>query len=133
MLLQAKEYRMLRTFLNELLKGYDISTTEWIIMGMLHERGGVRLADVAKSLDVEAPLITSLIEKLEKKEITSRKADPFDKRARLVALTKKGKLLIPKIEKELQKKLKQKFKDIPDKDYATYVKVQQRLINALSE
>ena len=66
-LLQVKAQRIIRTHIVKLLSTFDLSLSEWIILGNLHERGGVRLADIANLLSVEAPLVTSLVVKLQKR------------------------------------------------------------------
>ncbi len=127
-LLQVKAQRIIRTHIVKLLSTFDLSLSEWIILGNLHERGGVRLADIANLLSVEAPLVTSLVVKLQKRGYLEHKIDPFDKRAKLIALTKKAKTLVPKVEREMKKELRFATGFINEKEYAVYLQVLEAIV-----
>ena len=89
-LYQVKAQRILRDKVTHALSDYELSSTEWTILGQIYEhKDGIRLSELAIMLGVEAPLITNLIERLVKKELVQKHAHPRDKRAKLLFLTKK--------------------------------------------
>src|SRR5690348_14501831 len=68
-LIQGKAYRALNTALTKILLRFGISIPEWKLLGQLVDHGDLKLAQLAEKLDVEAPLVTALIDKLEKKAL----------------------------------------------------------------
>ena len=123
-LYQVKAQRILRDKATEALSDFDLSSTEWTILGQIYEhKDGIRLSELAILLGVEAPLITNLIERLVKKGFVQKHNHPRDKRAKLLFLTKKGQDLLPEVEGLVQEKMQKVLKGATDDDLATYYKV----------
>src|SRR5688572_5058374 len=97
-LLQGKAYRALNIHLNKTLFPYDLSVPEWKLIGQLFENGPMKLAAIAERLNVEPPLITNLIDQLEKKELVERISDKKDRRAKIIHATKKAQKIIPRVD-----------------------------------
>lgn len=122
-LLQAKTYRIIRGHLAKILSAYDLSIPEWTILGQVFEQEGIRLAEISVILSVEAPLVTTLADQLEKKGLVARSDDPQDRRAKLITLTEKGKDLVPKIEDNANQKIKELMQGISEQDLMVYNRV----------
>lgn len=131
-LLQAKSYRIIRAHLAKILAAFDLSIPEWTILGQVFEQDGVRLAELSEILSVEAPLVTTLADQLEKKGHISRSDDPQDRRAKLLTLTQKGKEIVPLIENDASLKIKDLLKDIAIEDLSAYYRVLEFIVNKLS-
>ncbi len=131
-LLQAKAYRIMRGHLAKILSIYDLSIPEWTILGQVFEQDGVRLAEISEILSVEAPLVTTLADQLEKKGLVTRTDDPQDRRAKLLTLTQKGKEIVPQIESEAAARLKQLLGGITDEDLFAYNRVLEFIVKNLS-
>lgn len=130
--LQAKANRLFRSYMSKLFKEYNLSIPEWNILGTVSETKGMRLADIAELLDVEAPLVTNLIDMLEKKGLVQRKGHSEDKRAKVITLTQQGSDLVPVIEEKAQKIVHTLFKDIPEQNQETYCEVLKHMAATLS-
>jgi DNA-binding MarR family transcriptional regulator len=69
------------------------------------EKSNCRMQDIAKQLGIEAPSVTRTVQELERTGLVTRKADPEDKRASLISLTKKGEQQIAKLHKARRERL----------------------------
>lgn len=128
-ILQVKAYRILQANVRNALKKYKINPTEWSIVGIIYQqKNGIRLSEIANMLDIDRPLITIIANNLEKKELIDRVDHPKDKRAKLLFLTSKAKLLLPVIEKELQVKLIKLLNGLTVEELNTYKKVLETIV-----
>jgi MarR family transcriptional regulator for hemolysin len=104
-ILQVVAYRRIRTAVNGVLNRFDLNTTQWMMLSVLYESAtGLRITDIARSLEVEVPLITRLSRSLIKAGLVESKSNTGDKRTKPVGLTPAGQKVIGKVDKELQKK-----------------------------
>ncbi len=102
---QARAYRKVRSFMDKTLKPYDLTITEWLIIGTAIDAGptGIRISEIAKALGVEMPVVTNLVHKATNTRWLRRIKDPEDKRARRVVMTHMGLEKACDIEGELKK------------------------------
>lgn len=129
-LLQTVAYRNIQTEVNSVLQKYDLNTTQWIILGFVHDCPTVlRVTDIAELLQVEGPFITSLVRKLAHKSYVRLRAHPKDSRARLLELTNEGTQLVPEVEKELSAHLSKLIHGFPPEDLTKYFQILERLIS----
>lgn len=123
-LYQVKAQRILRDQASVVLSAYNLTATEWTIIGQIYEhKDGIRLSELANILGVEAPLITNLVDTLAKKTIVQKHPHPRDRRAKLLFLTKKGIDLLPQVEEEVQQKIGKALKGASEEEQHTYLKV----------
>lgn len=111
---QARAYRKIRSFMEITLKPYDLTITEWLIIGLTIDAGpdGIRISNLAKALGVEMPVITNLVQKATATRWLRRIEDKQDKRARRVVMTHAGLEKSCVIEGELLKASDPWLKDI---------------------
>lgn len=102
---QARAYRKVRAFMDVTLKPYNLTITEWLIIGTSIDAGptGIRISELAKILGVEMPVIANLVHKATSTGWLRRIEDPEDKRARRVVMTHAGLEKACDIEGELKK------------------------------
>ena len=133
-LLQVMAYRILRTKLTETLEKYSLIVTEWAMLGILYESksNGVHLADIAGTLHVEPPLITTMVAQLEKKELVDRRDDVRDRRAKFIYITQKGRELVPEVEKIMQETLSVLLRGISVEELKIYKKVLEAIVKNAS-
>lgn len=122
-LLLSKAFRILKRRTNEALAPYDITATEWGILGLLYEsKHGVRLSDIAFEVGVKAPFVTKSINTLSKKQMVTVTSDPLDIRAKLANLTPAGKNFVLKVEKIVMSEVLQTLSHAKKRDVLGYVK-----------
>lgn len=130
-MIQTVAYKRIRTVLNSVLMHFDINATQWIMLGVLYESTtGLRITDIARSVEVEVPLITRLSRTLlDAGLVRESTAVTTDKRARPLALTSRGKSLISKIEKELEHRMQKLEKGMSDREVKRYFQTLEAFTN----
>ncbi len=127
-LLQARVYRLFKSYTQEKLKKYHISTIDWALLGLLYEiPDGIRPSVLAEQLGVESPFVTVIIRKLRKLELVENITDKKDSRVKIMHLTEKGRDVIPKIEEYLKQETRKLVKDISRADLMTYLSVLEHI------
>lgn len=127
-LLQGKAYRVLQQILTKTLFPYDLSIPEWKLLALTTEKAAQRLADLADDLAVEPPLVTALIDTLEKKKLVRRTRDSIDRRAKVIVATPQGAALIREIEPKIRITMRQLLHGVNSEELAIYIKVLQTII-----
>lgn len=126
--IHGKAHRVVMSHVSNVLLPYNLSAPEWKLLGMLAENGGVKLAKLAELLGVEAPLVTSLVDSLEKKNLVRRKNDPQDKRAKIIEATKKALIMLEDIEPKILAKAGILFDGVSQDDLRTYLRVLDTIV-----
>lgn len=124
-----KAYRVLRLNVVACLSKYDLSPTLWALLGILHQsKDGIRLSEVASTLNVKAPLVTNMAHDLLAKGYIQRIPHPTDKRAKLLILTAPGRQFIKKVEVDMERTLTILLNGTTADDLASYKKVLDTII-----
>ena len=78
--------RYYRIYLNEI----GITYTQYLVLLVLWESESCSIKDIAKTLKLDSPTITPIVQKLEKINLVKRQRSDEDERVVLVSLTKAG-------------------------------------------
>lgn len=128
-LLFTRAHKAVRARIYSLLEKYDLNPTGWSILGITTQSpDGVRLASVAKQIDVKAPLVTMIATELIEKQLITRVQHHTDGRAKLLVATAKGRKLAAQIETELSSAIAQLMEGASAKDIASFQKTLQIII-----
>lgn len=94
--------------------------------------GQSRMSDLSDRLDVTPRNITKLVDGLESEGLVARQPHPDDRRATVVSLTANGEVVTKEsmLRNEATLAL---FRGLSDRDRADFVRVLQRLLDALAE
>ncbi|HWI46814.1 MAG TPA: MarR family transcriptional regulator [Rummeliibacillus sp.] len=76
---------------------YDLNTTEFAVLELLYHKGDQPIQTVGKKILIASSSITYVIDKLEKKQLVSRRDCPNDRRVIYATLTTKGNELMDQI------------------------------------
>jgi DNA-binding MarR family transcriptional regulator len=121
---QTKAYRLLREHVRAVLSEYDLTPTHWSMLGIvMQSKSGVRQVDIATNLHVKAPLVTTMAQSLEERGIIQSVQNQFDARAKLLALTPRGKKFMKNVDDALHEVLKKLLKGITEGELEVYNKV----------
>ncbi len=127
-ILQGKAYRILQNNLTEALLPFNISIPEWKILGLLQIEKGLKITTIADILDVESPLVTRLINTLEKNELVQKEQNKKDKRIMTIVSTHKGKKLIQDSDSAVRNALGILLKGISAEEMEIYKKVLETIV-----
>jgi DNA-binding MarR family transcriptional regulator len=129
---QSKAYRVLRQFMGELLRNYNLTMMQWSIVGLVYDAGasGIRITDLARQLDTTMAFVTTNINMLVAGGYVQRTVDAKDTRSRIVAINPDAQAKVIKIEQELRASMRDVlYKEIDPTDLASYVKVLNQIAN----
>lgn len=89
------------TFMHRSMRGWShfakstgLSMPQFSILMQLHHKGPCGMSEISERFDVSAAAASQLVDKLAQAGYLARTEDPTDRRARLLALSDKGKELI---------------------------------------
>jgi DNA-binding MarR family transcriptional regulator len=126
---QTRAYAILREVVYGELSKYDLTPSLWSMLGIILEaRDGVRQAEVARLMNVKAPLITVMVRQMEKRGLIQTVQNQFDARAKLLSVTVQGKKLIKTVETELHDELDSLLTGLSENDLITYHRVLTTII-----
>lgn len=132
-LIQAQAYRRLQNHYHLALKPFKLSIPEWSLLGTLYDGHAMTPSDLAKALKSKVSHPSALISSLEKRGLLSRQADGTDKRSIQVSLTSKGQQLVPEVEKQVRKSLRNDLKDLNPAELLTYYNLLNKLAKGLAD
>jgi MarR family 2-MHQ and catechol resistance regulon transcriptional repressor len=120
---QSQAFRALSIFLTAELKQFDLSLSEWKLLGHLSETNEMTPSEIAILLNVKLPISTRILKSLVLKKCIVRRISHKDNRVIHAHITKKGKNLVNEVEKHLRQEMKNFLSDIDRQDLETYLKV----------
>ena len=89
------------TFMHRSMRGWShfakstgLSMSQFSILMQLHHKGPCGLSEIGERFDISAAAASQLVDKLVQAGYLARTEDPSDRRAKLLALSDKGKELI---------------------------------------
>jgi len=72
---------------------HDITLPQWKVISELKHRGNLPQVALAAAVDSDPMTLSKILERLEKRGLISREADPVDSRAKVVSLSPDGEAL----------------------------------------
>ncbi len=108
---QAQANRTLNSLKTNVLKKYDLSGMQWIVLGNIYDAGksGIRASDLAKLLDTTQAFVTGTVNILVANDYVTRETNFSDSRSRLIKFNFLRKKLFLKIEEEARSELRNKI------------------------
>src|SRR5580765_4088968 len=101
-LLFTQAHKAVRERVYTILEAHGLTPSYWAVLGItVRAQDGVRLATVAKEMDVKAPLVTMLAGELITRGLIVRIPHHTDGRAKLLVATPKGRKLAEQVEADL--------------------------------
>ncbi len=92
-----------------------------------------RMQDIAAYLGIEAPSVTRKVQELENLGLVSRHADPDDKRASLIAITKAGTASVKKLQQARLDQLALAMRKWPANDRAEFARLFKKLADDFND
>jgi DNA-binding MarR family transcriptional regulator len=118
--------RLLRT------AGIRIDRAGSSLLFKLHSGGdSLRVTDLAELLGVDPPTVTRKIQQLEREELVSRHADPDDRRATRIKLTRAGRRTLERVLKARREWFDRMVDDWDDADLTAFASLLGRFSTAL--
>ncbi|MDP6979136.1 MAG: MarR family transcriptional regulator [Myxococcota bacterium] len=91
----------------------------------------MRMRELAESAGLATTELTRVVTSLEEKGWTERRVDPNDSRARQVVLTRSGKTLIKRVQREANADLRDVWSDLTHDEWHRFIDLMQRFESGL--
>jgi DNA-binding MarR family transcriptional regulator len=128
-IVQVKAYRLLQDRVATVVRSFEFgSVSEWFVLNHICNEPEVLAKDVAALLDVEAPLITRLVNNLVSRGLVRITPGAKDKRVKLLSPTEKAGALVPWVEAAIEKSLAGLLEGLSVADLQAYAAVLDAII-----
>lgn len=85
--------RKMSKITREKVAPYGLTTTQFFLLTALYEEDGIFISVLARKVALDKATLTGMLDRLERDGLTERRADPEDRRAIRIHLTKKAERL----------------------------------------
>ena len=116
-----------RRILLGFFQSIDITQTQIFTIMTLSEQSPVRLSQLGKKLQISAPTVTGIVDRLEKSGFVKRIPDIKDRRVINVDLTAEGRHIAKKLKITLKRKWKGLLSKLPPNDQNNYVGILRKI------
>ena len=123
----------LSNFAEKVLKPYDLTLEQFHLLKSMPVDSGLTQRQVGEIVNKKPANLTRILDRLESKELMVRRSNPDDRRATLVFLTDKGRMLVEKVHGGFENFSNQIVRDISAQDQETTRKVLEIMHNNLQE
>ena len=113
------------------LEGQDVTVAEWVLMRELYDAEEIAPSRLAEAMGMTRGAITKLAQRLIKKSLVNRRADPSDGRAQTLELTAKGRKLVPKLAGLADQNDAECFDHLTPKEWAMMMRVLKDIVERL--
>lgn len=103
----------------------DVTPDQWVLLDTLNSKGELTQKEISALSFKDAATISRIIDKLEKKNLVTRKSEEKDKRKTTIKLTKKGIETVEMCLGEIDKLRKHSWQNLTEDDYENF----QRIMN----
>ena len=116
-----------------ILEKSHVTPQQWVVVMLLSEgEEAVTLVGLARRLMVSKQNMTGMVARLEQLGLIDRSGDPNDLRSSRVQLTRRGRTLAEKLRPAYEAWLKALGDLVPQRDFATAMRVINQLVDELS-
>ena len=126
--LQWQASRAVEQALENILTSYQISLSEWRLLGLIVKQGELQATEIAMMMGVKLPLVTRNIGNLRRKKWITILPHAKDRRIKRIFISPVGKEKLQEIEKNMSRSLRRSFRGVSKEDMATYSEVLTKII-----
>lgn len=131
-MIQSQAFRALSNFMTDRLTKYDLSLSEWKLLGHLREVKHMTPSEISELLSVKLPISSRLLKSLEGKGLLKRTQNKKDSRIVQAHITDKGQELASEVERYLRENMSWFLDDIRREDLEIYLKVMAKIAGKVS-
>jgi len=117
---------------NELYRG-KITLPQFIILEFLNLKGGCKMSDIARYIDVTTAAVTGMVDRLVKSGYVQREVSAADRRIIKINLTAKGKNLVERVNKERIQLIINIFGRISQREREEYLNILTHIHDILTQ
>lgn len=110
-----------------LMKTSGLTAPQMMILQILRDHGDAIISDIAKRVNLSQATVTSIIDRLERRQLVVRERSSQDKRKVYACLTDEGAEIIRNAPTPLQEYFKRQFRDLQDWEQLQIISSLQRV------
>jgi len=126
--IQSRSYKAMQRHLEDVLVVYKLSANEWKVLGLIVETPHTTISHICITLDVELPYITDVVNKLVIREYIKKINSKEDKRSKLLVLTPRALNILPLVEEDVRKRMRELLFGITPDELKIYLKILNLII-----
>ena len=115
----------------EFLVKRTITQTQFVVLVAIHSNGRCPMNILGKNMQVSLPTISGIVDRLVKAGYIRRVEDPADRRQVVVALARKGELMIEQFQTVVAKRWQEVLRSLGPKEIDAFYQVITKLKNTL--
>jgi DNA-binding MarR family transcriptional regulator len=108
--------RRLRARIDKVVRAYDLSTTEYVTLSVLHRHDGMSCAQLARWSFVTPQAMNLVVSSLEKRGLVARVPDAQHKRVLRTSVTQRGLTVLEQCERSMDEIEADMLADLPPED-----------------
>lgn len=120
--------RVLEQVLEAELIPYQISVSEWRLLGLIKDQGELQATEIALSMGVKLPLVTRQVGSLKRKKWITVLPHAKDRRIKRIFISPLGKEKLELIEKIMTKAFRKSFHNVSKEELEVYGGVLAKII-----
>ena len=109
--------------------GADVTSVQFASMQAIELHGEMEQSQIAQSIHYDKATIGGVIDRLEKRGWVERKANPKDRRAKLVTLTREGRKALEEITPVVKALQDQVVANLNDDERAMFIQLAQKVVS----
>jgi len=110
------------------LAAHDVSVPQWVVLRVLFDRDSLPLKDIVARVEVDQGSLSRMVDRLIDRGWVQRIADPADRRAVAISLTKAGRSLVPKLSAEADRNEEAFFSGLPVAERERFLRTIRKLL-----
>ena len=126
-LVQAQAYRQLQLIYHTALEPYGLTIPEWSLLGIIYDEGTLSLTQITAILQSKASHPTVLVERLVQQNLLKRESVTSDKRVKMISITRKGRELVPHVERHARVKLSEALSGLSRAELNDYFDILKKI------
>ena len=109
--------------------GFDVTSVQFAAMQAIDLHGEMEQSQIAQSIHYDKATIGGVIDRLEKRGWVERKANPKDKRAKLVSLIREGRKALEELTPVVNALQDQVVANLSAEERALFIKLAQKVVS----
>ncbi|MGQ9425658.1 MarR family winged helix-turn-helix transcriptional regulator [Gilvimarinus sp. F26214L] len=114
-----------------LVKTAGLTAPQLLLLQAVRERGEVTIGELAKGINLSQATVTSILDRLERRELVYRQRSQQDKRKVYAYLTPGGEQMLDKAPTPLQAHFIERFQNLPDWEQNMILSALQRVAHMM--
>ncbi len=107
---------------------HDVSVPQWVVLRVLFDGDSLPLKEIVARVEVDQGSLSRMVDRLILRGWVKREADPSDRRTIALSLSRKGRVLVPRLAAEADENDKAFFSGLSQQEREKFLRTIQKLL-----